>query len=129
MRAPRESACRSGFSPFFQVGSSPLGGASAPSFFGGWQLDKSHLNNASMAEVIEQLQCRELTTDELRAALMNAMRHIEELENQVLMLDDSLLDLYRKTGHASFARPLREKPGSVPTLTLVRRHAEDDPPR
>lgn len=89
-------------------------------------MDASKLNNGSMADVIKELDSGKPTNGELTAALMNAMRRIEELERQIVDLDDSLFCIYRRTGHSHFALSVRDKPsaGTVGHLRLISASSE-----
>ena len=84
-------------------------------------MDESKLSTASMTDVIRELHTGEPTILELRAALMNAMRRIEELEKQIVELDDTLLSLYRRTGHGHVACPSHDEPsaGTAGHLRLI----------
>jgi hypothetical protein len=85
-----------------------------PAFISGNTLDKLTLNRASMAEVIEHLNSGHYTDVELRAALTNAMRRIEQLEKQLAELDDTLFSLYRGTTRSGFPCLVRDEPSGEP---------------
>ena len=77
-------------------------------------MDKLTLNRASMADVVEYLNSAQSTDVELRAALANAMRRIEQLEKQVAELDDTLFSLYRGTRRSGFPCLVRDEPSGEP---------------
>jgi hypothetical protein len=85
-----------------------------PAFISGNTLDKLTLNRASMADVIEHLNSGHYTDVELRAALTNAMRRIEQLEKQLAELDDTLFSLYRGTTRSGFPCLVRDEPSGEP---------------
>ena len=84
-------------------------------------MDEAKLNNASMSDVISELHSGEPTNLELRAALMHAMRRIEELEKQIVELDDTLLLLYRRTPRTPVEDKAHDEPsaGTPGHLRLV----------
>lgn len=61
-------------------------------------MDNSKLSKASMEDAIEELTSAPPTNLELRAALTNAMRCIQQLQQHIADLDDGLLALYERTG-------------------------------
>ena len=67
-----------------------------------------------MADVIEHLNSGHYTDVELRAALTNAMRRIEQLEKQLAELDDTLFSLYRGTTRSGFPCLVRDEPSGEP---------------